>query len=293
MDVDTEPGASARHRHRRPRRLHRPGPRRRLALAALLLSGLACAPPRLIRFADRPPTLDGDVPLAYSGSGVTTFVDRRGRRCPPSSGRAEHAVIGWQSPDDDPLCTFDTLVQGPGVAVLELRWQAAVPASGEVDLLARRQAVGAWGRVEARGTYFGQYLAAAEVELEASAPSCSGSARLLLGKGEVTGPWNRSAAFAGFLELPDIEMHGCVEGERLELRLRLVAHSNRGRVEVDGFGAAAGTDADVAKAFLLRPRVAPIPTPAQPSERGPGGAADLPGRGAGSAEPRGPPPPQP
>jgi len=249
MVVDRGPGTIARHRDR-------PGARRVLALAALLLSGLACAPPRLIRFADRPPTLDGDVPLAYSGSGVTTFVDRRGRRCPPSSGRAEHAVVGWQSPDDDPLCTFDTLVQGPGVAVLELRWQATVPASGEVDLLARRQAVGAWGRVEARGTYFGQYVAAAEVELEASAPSCGGSARLLLGKGEVTGPWNRAAGFAGFLELPDVAMRGCVEGERLELCLRLVARSNRGRVEVDGFGAAAGSDADVARAFLLRPRAA-------------------------------------
>jgi len=238
---------------------------RRLALTALLPALLACAPQRTIRFADRPPLLSGDAPLVYGGSGVTAFADRRGRPCPPSSGHAAHGVVGWQSPDDDPLCVLDTVAGGPATPALELRWQVTVPESGDLDLLARRQAAGAWGAVEARGSYFGQYYAVAELVLEASAPSCRGVVTVPLARAEVTGPWNRPAVFAGWIELPDLALRGCVAGEVLELRLRLAGRVNRGRIEVDGFGAAAGSDVEAAKAFVLRRRDPSAPPPAAPA----------------------------
>jgi hypothetical protein len=247
----------------------RPPIARRLALTALLPVLLACAPQRVIRFADRPPLLPGDAPLVYASSGVTAFADRRGRPCPVSSGHAAHGVVGWQSPDDDPLCVLDTVAGGPAAPTLELRWQVTVPESGDLALLARRQAAGAWGAVEARGSYFGQFYAVAELVLEASAPSCRAAATLPLARAEVTGPWNRPAAFAGWIELPDLALQGCVAGEVLELRLRLAGRVNRGRIEVDGFGAAAGSDVEAAKAFVLRRRDPAAPPPAAPAQAQP------------------------
>lgn len=221
--------------------------------AALLALGLACNP-RLTR--TRPADsrdLQGVIFMPFSSSQVEGFFDAKGRPCAPFRGEIHQSFAGWQSPDQDPICDHDTLDDGANAATLELRWLGSVPADGAYDLISGGYAVGAWGRVTSRGSYYGDYFAQVRLVLEVRSRHCRVERSFDLAKAQVAGFDVRAAEFKGWLTIPDTRLAGCARGDPLEVRLRLVGDANRGRIEVDAFGFSVASAGELDRMFGVRP----------------------------------------
>jgi hypothetical protein len=222
---------------------------------ALILCCLGCAHPRPMQV--RPSIRDerGVSLLAYASSAAERFAAPDGAPCAGYGGHVKDNLIGWEAPNpDDAACSHDTFYDGIRPAVLELRWQVEVPADGNYDVVVLGYAVGAWGRVVCRGSHHGDYFAKAEVVIDATSAHCKASWAKQLAQAKVVGPSDRQTNFSGYVELPDLAMSDCRAHEPLEVRVRLVGESNRGRVDVDWFGFSAVSDGEVDHIFGLRPR---------------------------------------
>jgi hypothetical protein len=208
---------------------------------------------KLIRI--RPPTerdLTGVVFLPYSSSSVESFFDKDGKLCPRYDGTVKQGFAGWQNDSGDPACDHDTFEDGLHPARLELSWSGQVPEDGAYDLLASGYAIGAWGRVQARGSYYGDFFAWARLEVEAKSPSCHAEWSLILGKAGVTGNWARMRDFTGWNEVPDLKLAGCKAGDPLVVRVTINSDVNRGRIEIDAFGFSVVSAGELNRIFGIR-----------------------------------------
>ena len=228
--------------------------------AALFALGLACASQRRIRI--RPVTtrdLTGVVFLPWASSKADGFFDAKGRPCPPFRGEIRDFFAGWQSPDAEPLCDHDTFDDGVGAATLDLRWRGTIPANGAWDVVTGGYSAGAWGRVMSRGSHHGDYFASARMVLEATSPHCRAEWSVLLALVKIDFVTTRGTEFSGWTEIPDTRLAGCVAGDPIEVRLKLVGDSSRGRIEVEAFGFSVAAAYELNRMFGLRPAVALAP----------------------------------
>jgi hypothetical protein len=191
--------------------------------------------------------------LVFVSSNVDGFFDAVGRPCTPFPGRVHDSFAGWWSNNDGPACIHRTSDAGLQPAALELRWQGSVPADGSYDVLSGGYAVGTWGYVIARGSYYGDFWSWARVTVNVRSANCNGSWSLDLAKAAITGVETRAADFSGWVEIPDIRVSGCKAGDTLEVRVQLVGQSNRGDIAVDVFGFWAASDDDLNRMFGIRP----------------------------------------
>jgi len=230
-----------------------------LVLLALLLS---CARPHRIYvrpYAENNKDLTGVSFLSYDSSTVEGFYDRKGRLCAPFEGHVRDYFAGWWAPDDDPICFHGTLESGLQPATLEMRWKGVVPADGNYDVLSAGYAVGIWGHVMARGSYFGDFWAWARVNVEVKSPHCGDSISRDVARAAVSLLAERSADFSGWVEIPDIWVAGCKAGDPMDVRVQVVGQSNRGHIAVDGFGFWAARDEELNRMFGIKS--APNPPP--------------------------------
>lgn len=242
--------------------------RRWLALALLLGCGI-----HQVRI--RPPTirnLEHVTFLPYEGSAVQELFDKDGKLCAKFDGKVRHYFAGWQHDEvGEPMCDHDTFEDGLKPAWLELRWRGQIPQDGAYDLVSGGFSAGAWGRVQARGSYYGDFFAKAWIEVTATSPHCKAEWQEDLAKVSVSGLLLRGQEITGWKELADLDLAGCKAGDPLEVRLRLVGESNRGRVEVDGFGFSVVNEEELGRIWGIRPSSA--------------GAAGGPSRRGGRAPP--------
>jgi len=224
-------------------------PRCASALCALLF---CCAPRKIYVHPVGERDLTGVSFLSFALSEVKGFFDPDGRPCKPFAGRVRDSFAGWWAEGDDPACIHDTFDAGIQPAALELRWRGTVPADGSYNVLSAGYAVGTWGTVLTRGSYYGDYWAWARVEVEVESAHCRGKWSLDLAKAKITGLDKRAANFSGWAEIPDILVAGCRRGDTLDVRVQLVGQSNRGQVAVDGFGFWVTSDAELNRMFGIR-----------------------------------------
>ena len=221
--------------------------------SAVLLVLLCCAHPRKIYVhpvGDR--DLSGVSFLSFALSEVQGFFDPDGRPCKPFPGRVRESFAGWWASGDDPACIHDTFDSGIQPAALELRWRGTIPADGSYNVLSAGYAVGTWGTVVTRGSYYGDFWAQAQVVVEVESAHCRGKWSLELAKAKITGLDKRIANFSGWAEIPDIRVADCRGGDTLDVRVQLVGQSNRGQVAVDGFGFWVTTDEELNRMFGIR-----------------------------------------
>jgi hypothetical protein len=227
------------------------GPRSAIALSTLLL---CCATQRRVYVR---PHSERDLSnvsfLAFASSNVEGFFDGAGRPCRPFAGSVRESFAGWWSDDEGPACIHRTFKGGLKPAALELRWQGTVPADGGYNVVSGGYALGTWGYVVARGSYYGDFWAWARVTIDVQSAHCRGSWSLDLAKAALTGPDMRAADFSGWVEIPDIRISGCKAGDILDVRVRLVGQSNRGDIAVDMFGFWAQSDDDLNRMFGIEP----------------------------------------
>ena len=219
-----------------------------------LLLALGCARQKLVRI--RPVTqrdLSGVIFLPWAASEEDGFFDERGRPCPRFTGEIREYFAGWQSgKEETPICDHDTFDDTTKPAILALHWRGTIPADGAWSVISGGYAVGAWGRVLARGSYHGDYFALARVEFDATSPHCKVEWSKQLALAKITGIYTRGANFDGWVEIPDVTLTGCVAGEPVDVRLRLVGESNRGRIEVDAFGFSTAASSELNQMFGMR-----------------------------------------
>lgn len=209
----------------------------RIAALALLATSAGCFNQKRIRthpVEER--DLGGVVFLPWASSEVDSFFDGEGKPCAPFDGRIRDSFAGWQSSDDQSVCEHDTFQDTVRPAKLELRWHGTVPADGSFLVLTGGYSVGAWGRVLVRGSYYGDYYSTARVVLEVTSPHCRAEWSSQLALAKLTGEFLRGAEFTGWVSIPDTRIEHCVKGDPLDVRLRLLGDSNRGKIEVDAFG---------------------------------------------------------
>jgi hypothetical protein len=236
-----------------------------LSTLVLVASLSACLSPRRVHTRPNQP-IDGEgvTFMRYASSGVQGFISPSGLSCGPISGQVRDNLIGWESREkEDFACIHDTLEDGLAPASLELHWRVVVPENGRYELLPGGYALGGWGGVVSRGSSIGDYVAKANVIVEAVSPSCIGSWSMELAKAQVTGPFVRVAPFSGWITLPKIDLRGCRGGEALDVRVRLVGESNRGKIYVDWFGFSAFAQDEIDKIFAIRPRSPEASQPAR------------------------------
>lgn len=224
----------------------------RVPIGALLLTLTACAVPRPAAAPDR--VLDPAVArLRFEGLGSRHFADPSGAPCSRVRVSPAASHLGWMSESEDPACRYDTVDAKAEPGWLELAFSATVPDDGDYRLVQSRVRLTAAGRVEARSSAFCDYHASARAEVSAAAPSCQARWRGLLGRAQVSGGSERGQSFAGSVVLGEVALRGCRAGERLELRVRLLAESNRGSVDVDWFGFTLAEAGEAHAIFGLRP----------------------------------------
>ena len=245
-----------------------------LVVATALL--LSCLPPRRVPIRPRARDDRGVTFLAFTSSTVERFSDAEGKPCPRFEGRVRDNLLGWQADTEDPVCTHDTLYEGLNPGALEMHWRSTLPADGSHEVISLGYSVGALGRVVSRGSYYGDYWAQARVVIEVRSPHCAASWSKDLALAKVAGPDWRVAEFSGYVELPDLLLHGCKAQDPLDVRLRLVGESNRGKIEVDWFGFSAAADDEVNRIFGVRPK--PEGTAGPPAAATSKTARPLPGR---------------
>lgn len=219
----------------------------------LLVLACACAQRRVRIRPVQQRDLSGVVFLPFAASEVKGFYDANGRPCPPFRGEIREYFSGWQSGDGETACDHDTFDDGLRPASLELGWHGSVPADGAYDVISGGYAVGAWGRVKARASYHGDYFAQAQVVLEVRSPHCRADWSFQLALAKITGLDTRVAEFTGWVAIPDTRIAGCVHGDPIDVRLRLVGDANRGRIEVDAFGFSTAAASELNEMFGLKP----------------------------------------
>jgi len=176
--------------------------------------------------------LSGVVFLPFDSSKVDGFFEMHGRPCPRLRGRNPRTF----SPDGSPATkrnrsadhdTFeDTLRRPPSSCA----GAGTIPAEGAWTVVSGGYAVGAWGRVLARGSYHGDYFALARIELEAKSPHCHANGRALA-LAKITGIYTRGRTFGG--RDSGRAAGGCGAGDAIEVRLaaarasRTRAHRSR------------------------------------------------------------------
>lgn len=223
----------------------------RLSLVLLVASSLACAHAQdtwitPVHDADRP-----RVPyLGFAGSKVTGFTDTDGKSCQPVR-EVSSGLIGWTTIGDEAACSHDTQFEGMGPAVLELRWTGDVPADGNYELDTFKYTVKTLGAVVVRGSWNGDAIAVASLIVEVRSPHCSLSWSTPLAAEASSGPWMRAREFHGYKEIPPLFLTGCRAGEMLDVRVRLFAKTNRGRIDVESFGFEPWSDQDARRLFGL------------------------------------------
>jgi hypothetical protein len=197
--------------------------------------------------------LTGVVFLPWSSSAVESFFDKEGKLCARFDGQVRDYFAGWQSSDpSEPACDHDTFDDGLHTAILELRWHGNVPTDGDWDVISGGFSVGAWGRVQARGSYYGDFVARAQVVLDATSAHCSAQWSSSLAKAAVTRAEALARDFTGWTEIPDLHLSGCKAGDPIDVRIRLVGDSNRGRIEVDAFGFSTLNNDELNRIFGVR-----------------------------------------
>jgi len=224
----------------------------RSPMGALLLTLISCAAPASAPTLDR--HLDPSAArLRFEGLASRHFASLAGAPC--SGVRASPAAshLGWMSETEDPACRYDTVDARVEPGWIELVFSATVPADGDYRLVQGRTRLTAAGRVEARSSAFCEYHASARTELAATSPSCQARWTGLLGRAQVSGGSERGQSFAGSVVLGELPLRGCRAGERVELRVRLLAESNRGSVDVDWFGFTLSEAGEADAIFGLRP----------------------------------------
>jgi len=241
-------GSSGPARARWPCRAGAAGP-----LLPLLLS-LAChASHRLPVRPERSLDVPGVTRFHFVSSSAGHFASAEGTPCGSAPREVRDGLFGWQGPGELPACRHDTFEQGQAPGWLELRWAAAIPADGDWLVTPGIFGLGAWGKVTARSAPQGRFTSEATVLVEARAPSCRGEWSLSVARTQATNSWPRTAEYAGAVELEEILLRGCRAGEPVELRLRFVGESNRGRIDVAWFGFSAYATDDADQLFGLRP----------------------------------------
>lgn len=237
-----------------------PGSRRAnpgvLLLAGLVVSISGCAAhPRRVQVRPAKSVDAAAIHIPFATSSTEVFVAADGRRCAAVRRQVSNGCFGWEARgEDDFACTMDTFEQGLRPAVLELRFRLPIAADGNYDLIALGYSVGAWGRVVARGSFYGDYFAKAEVSIQVRSPHCWINWTKDLAHAEVTGPWSREAPFSGWVDIPSLPLTGCKAHDPIEVLVRLVGSSNRGLVDVSWFGFDASSDEEINGIFALRPR---------------------------------------
>jgi hypothetical protein len=225
-------------------------------LAVVAAALLGCAP-RPRRAVIRPAARDerGVTFLPFASSTAERFSDAAGQPCAGFAGHVHENLLGWQAQNaDDPACTHDTLYEGIRAGTLEMHWRTELPADGTYELVTLGYSIGAWGRVVSRGSYYGDYWAPPQVVVDARSPHCAASWSSELAQAKVAGPQDRMAAFSGWLEIPDLALRDCKAHEAIDVRLRLIGESNRGKIDVDWFGFSAISDDELQRIFGVRPK---------------------------------------
>jgi hypothetical protein len=230
---------------------------RSIACAAALAAVLVACAPRPSRVRVRPSSRDerNVAFLPFASSQVERFSDAQGQPCPRFAGHVHNNLLGWESSTpDDAACTHDTHYEGLPPGVLEMHWRSQIAEDGSYDLVTLGYSVGAWGRVVGRGAHYGDSWSRAKLVVEARSTHCEADWSLELALTKVSGPQTRQADFSGWVEIPELLLKSCKAREVVDVRLRLVGESNRGRIDVDWFGFSALADEEVNRIFGLRPR---------------------------------------
>jgi hypothetical protein len=202
------------------------------------------------------PKQDEDRPkipyLTFMGSNIVGFTDADGRSCRPFAGhQAARGMLGWKSDGGDAACSHDTQYEGVGTATLELRWNGRIPSDGAYELNTFGYTVMTRGEVVCRGGWTLEAMAVANLVVEASSPHCSLFWSTPLATAMSFGPETRATPFTGYKEIPPLQLGNCKAGEVLDVRTRLIADANRGRIDVDSFGFQLMSDLDARQLFGL------------------------------------------
>jgi hypothetical protein len=208
-------------------------------LAIFLCSLIACAPAK-----SRPQRVftehyDDVHFLSFDAASATSFADDKGKRCAASGD-----LLGWRSPAnvDGWICQHDTVYDGQGEAVLELRFSGVIPKDGLYELDSFGPGVEVAGSVVSRSSWYGDSVSTAVLVLDAATPSCSVHWETPIARAVSQGPAVRAAPFASLQEIPPLPLGACKAGEKLAVRVRFVGQANRGHIDVDAFGFQGGKE---------------------------------------------------
>jgi len=190
--------------------------------------------------------------LRFAGAKVSGFTDTDGKSCQsfPAS-QLQRGVVGWTTTGDDAACTHDTQYEGLAPAILELRFTGEVPADGNFELDTFKYTVKTRGEVVARGGWVGDAFAVAGLIVEVRSAHCGLAWSMPIATEASYGPQLRAREFHGYKEIPPLFLSGCKAGDALDVRMRLWASSNRGRVDVEAFGFEPWSDFDATRLFGL------------------------------------------
>jgi hypothetical protein len=195
---------------------------------------------------DRPPALY----LAFAGAKSTGFTAPDGRPCKSfASQPAGNGILGWDSQDkSETACSHDTLHEGVGKAVLELRWAGQLPKDGNYEVNTFGYTMRTLGEVACRGgVNAADTFAVATLVVEVRSAHCALTWSTPVASAFAYGPWTRTMPFYGYQEIPPLQVDDCKGGDTLDVRARLEAAANRGRVDVDAFGFTTGSYSDALK----------------------------------------------
>ncbi len=232
-----------------------------LACVALCVS---CATQKRVLKRPAPVDLKGVALMPFAGSAAEGFTGPEGHPCGAAGRHVEEYLIGWQTRGDDPACSHDTLSEGMGPAVLEMRWVIEIPEDGAYEVVSTGYSIGGQGQIVARGSYYGDYWAKADLVLQAHSAHCGGVWVSPYGKQAVTGWWARSVSFSGWTEIPPIGLQGCRAHDELKLTLRFVGQTNRGSIEINWFGFSVVSADEIDRVFGLRRK---LPSAERAAER--------------------------
>jgi hypothetical protein len=178
--------------------------------------------------------------LPFDRALTTSFYGMDGKPC----GAAKASVLGWEAERSDATCSHDTLYDGVHDAELTLRWAAVVPEDGDFEIETFDNGLRVWVDVVSRGGWTTDSIADVNVMLQARSEHCSLTWMEPVAHVASFGPEVRDTHYGGFKEVPPLRLVSCKAGDALEVRVGLIAKSNRGRIEVDSFGFRAATAYD-------------------------------------------------